>query len=131
MSATERKEISDNLAKTLLEPMLLGMVLKEKKIHAYGAISKIKKDLHVYLGPSTVYPLFKKMEKKGYVKSEWDMSGEKPRKMYSPTSKTETVYRAWMEELRVMSLWNSDNTIFMIEPENEIKPTQHLRNMTR
>jgi len=40
----------------------------------------------VYFGPSTIYPLLNTLEKKGYVKSEWDMSNERPRKVYTLTT---------------------------------------------
>ncbi|MEM3797721.1 MAG: PadR family transcriptional regulator, partial [Candidatus Bathyarchaeia archaeon] len=48
-------------------------------------ITKIRKTFGVYFGPSTIYPLLNALEKSGYVKSEWDMSNDRPRKVYKLT----------------------------------------------
>ncbi|MGN0628771.1 MAG: PadR family transcriptional regulator [Clostridia bacterium] len=36
---------------------------------------------------NTLYPLLRRLEKQGLLKSEWDMSGGKPRKYYVRTAK--------------------------------------------
>jgi DNA-binding PadR family transcriptional regulator len=55
-------------------------------MHGYQIITKIRKNFGVYFGPSTVYPLLNTLEKKGLVKSEWNMNTERPRKVYSLTN---------------------------------------------
>ena len=55
-------------------------------MHGYQIITKIRKKFGVYFGPSTIYPLLNTLEKKGYVKSEWNTNFERPRKIYSLTS---------------------------------------------
>jgi DNA-binding PadR family transcriptional regulator len=55
-------------------------------MHGYQIITKIRKNFGVYFGPSTVYPLLSALEKKGFVKSEWNMNAERPRKIYSLTN---------------------------------------------
>jgi DNA-binding PadR family transcriptional regulator len=55
-------------------------------MHGYQIITKIRKNFGVYFGPSTIYPLLGALEKAGYVKSEWDMSNERPRKVYKLTA---------------------------------------------
>jgi len=55
-------------------------------MHGYQLIIKIRKDFGVYFGPSTIYPLLALLEKKGYVKSAWNMDFERPRKIYNLTA---------------------------------------------
>ena len=72
------------LVRGLLDLVVLGL-LKERSIHGYGVITSIRKNFGIYFGPSTVYPLLGELETKGYIKSEWDLSHDRPRKVYSLT----------------------------------------------
>ena len=56
--------------------------------HAYtfAAFEYASLKFHGYFGPSTIYPLLHTLQKKGYVKSEWNMSNERPRKVYTLTT---------------------------------------------
>jgi len=79
------KEVQVKLMKGLLDLVVLQF-LDKKPTHGYKIITRIRKSFGVYFGPSTVYPLLNKLEKKGYVQSEWDMNSERPRKVYRLTS---------------------------------------------
>lgn len=79
-----QKQIQSKLAKGLLDMILLQYLNKES-MHGYQIITKIRKDLGIYFGPSTVYPLLGTLEKKGYLKSTWNMDTERPRKVYHLT----------------------------------------------
>ena len=80
-----QKEVSTKLTKGLLDLIILQFV-STQPMHGYQIITKIRKNFGVYFGPSTVYPLLNTLEKKGFVKSEWNMNSERPRKIYSLTS---------------------------------------------
>jgi PadR family transcriptional regulator PadR len=80
-----QKEVSTKLMKGLLDLIILQF-LSTQPMHGYQIITKIRKSFGVYFGPSTVYPLLNTLEKKGFVKSEWCMTYERPRKIYSLTS---------------------------------------------
>ena len=54
-------------------------------MHGYQVITKIRKSFGVYFGPSTIYPFMAQLEKKGYIKSQWNMDSERPRKVYTLT----------------------------------------------
>lgn len=82
---TAQKEVSAKLMKGLLDMVILQF-LSTEPMHGYQIITKIRKNFGVYFGPSTVYPLLNTLEKKGFVKSEWNMSYERPRKIYSLTT---------------------------------------------
>jgi PadR family transcriptional regulator PadR len=79
------KEVQAKLMKGLLDLVVLQF-LSTQPMHGYEIISKIRKSFGVYFGPSTIYPLLGLLEKKGYVKSEWNMATERPRKVYKLTS---------------------------------------------
>ena len=73
------------LVRGMLDLVVLGL-LKEKSLHGYGVITHIRQNFGVYFGPSTIYPLLGDLEKKGNIKSEWDLTHERPRKVFTLTS---------------------------------------------
>jgi PadR family transcriptional regulator PadR len=79
------KEVQVRLMKGLLDLIVLQF-LSSQPMHGYQIITKIRKTFGIYFGPSTVYPLLNGLEKKGYVKSEWNMDNERPRKVYNLTA---------------------------------------------
>ena len=79
------KEIQVKLTKGLLE-MIVLQFLSKNPMHGYQIIKRIRKTFGVYFGPSTIYPLLNTLEKKKFVKSQWDMGGERPRKIYYLTT---------------------------------------------
>jgi PadR family transcriptional regulator, regulatory protein PadR len=85
MNKNYQKETQTKLAKGLLD-MIILQYLDQESIHGYQLITKIRKGFGVYFGPSTVYPLLGTLEKKGYVKSAWNMDAERPRKVYKLTN---------------------------------------------
>lgn len=71
--------------KGLLDLVILQF-LNSKPMHGYQIISSIRKNFGVYFGPSTIYPLLNSLEEKGYIKSQWDLNNERPRKVYELTN---------------------------------------------
>jgi DNA-binding PadR family transcriptional regulator len=90
MAKNYQKEIQTKLAKGLLD-MIILQFLDQEPMHGYQIITKIRKNFGVYFGPSTVYPLLGSLEKKGYLKSVWNMEAERPRKVYELTREGQTV----------------------------------------
>jgi len=86
--ANQQKQVQTKLAKGLLDLIILQF-LKVQSMHGYQVITKIRKSFGVYFGPSTIYPLFASLEKKGQVSSAWNMNSGRPRKVYTLTSKGE------------------------------------------
>jgi PadR family transcriptional regulator PadR len=84
MNVKNQKAMQTKLTKGLLDMIILEQLQKENK-HGYQLITSIRKGFGVYFGPSTIYPLLNQMEKKGYLKSAWNMSAERPRKEYTLT----------------------------------------------
>jgi len=81
----EMKKVQAKLVKGLLDLIILNL-LKAKPMHGYQIITCIRKNFGVYFGPSTIYPLLNSLEEKGYIKSEWDLSKDRPRKVYNLTA---------------------------------------------
>ena len=90
MNNNYQKEIQTKLTKGLLD-MIILQYLDQESMHGYQLITKIRKGFGVYFGPSTVYPLLGLLEKKGYVKSIWNMDSERPRKVYTLTNEGKNV----------------------------------------
>ncbi len=79
------KEVQTKLMKGLLDLIILQF-LNGQPMHGYQIITKIRRSFGVYFGPSTIYPLLGTLEKKGFVKSDWEMTSERPRKVYKLTN---------------------------------------------
>jgi DNA-binding PadR family transcriptional regulator len=71
-------------------------------MHGYQIITKIRKTFGVYFGPSTIYPLLGTLEKKGYVKSEWNMNNERPRKVYKLTNEGQSLLNFTEDSLNLI-----------------------------
>ena len=79
-----QKEVQVKLAKGLLDLIIL-QYLNSEPMHGYQIITRIRKSFGIYFGPSTIYPFMAQLEKKGYIKSEWNTLAERPRKVYTLT----------------------------------------------
>ena len=90
MKNNYQKEVQTKLTKGLLD-MIILQHLDQQSMHGYRLITKIRKNFGVYFGPSTIYPLLGLLEKKGYVKSSWNMDAERPRKVYMLTNEGRNV----------------------------------------
>jgi PadR family transcriptional regulator PadR len=87
--------------KGLLDLIILQF-LNNQPMHGYQIITKIRKNYGVYFGPSTIYPLLGLLEKKGFVQSNWNMTGERPRKMYSLTGNGQNMLNFTEESLNLI-----------------------------
>lgn len=82
------RQVKMRLMKGLLDMIVLE-ILQGEATHGYQIISRIRKTFGVYFGASTIYPLLTALEQKGYVKSAWNMSAARPRKVYTLTPEGE------------------------------------------
>ncbi len=85
-----QREVQTKLTKGLLDLIVLQL-LEAEPMHGYQIITTIRKSFGVYFGPSTIYPLLNALEEKGYVRSNWNMDSERPRKVYGLTNDGKTV----------------------------------------
>jgi DNA-binding PadR family transcriptional regulator len=111
--ASAQKEVSTKLMKGLLD-MIILQFLQSEPMHGYQIITKIRKTFGVYFGPSTIYPLLGTLEKKGYVASSWNMTSERPRKIYSLTNEGQSMLSFTEESLNLIC-----RKITVVNPEVE------------
>ena len=115
------KEVHTKLTKNLLDPIILQYLEKES-MHGYQIITNIRKDFGVYLGPSTVYPLLGHLEKKGYLKSSWNLTGDRPKKAYMLTTEGKNILKFTEDSLNLIcknltTMFDSkaEHTTFVVE----------------
>jgi PadR family transcriptional regulator PadR len=84
MNRINQKEIQTKLARGLLDVIILEF-LDQEPMHGYQIIAKIRKRFDIRFGPSNIYPLLGALQKKGYVKSIWNMDADRPKKVYELT----------------------------------------------
>jgi DNA-binding PadR family transcriptional regulator len=92
-------------------------------MHGYQIITKVRKTFGVYFGPSTIYPLLNALEKKGYVKSEWNMNSERPRKVYKLTTEGQNFLNNIEDSLNLICKRMPKNGL--TEEENRPQRLQH------
>ena len=114
-----QKEAQVKLMKGLLDLIVLQF-LNAQPMHGYQIITKIRKSFGVYFGPSTIYPLLATLEKKGFVNSEWNMTTERPRKVYKLTTEGHNLLNFTEDSLNLIcrKMSTSANTGITVEPSN-------------
>jgi DNA-binding PadR family transcriptional regulator len=63
---------------------ILVLALLEKDMYGYAMVRTIR-DLGYEVEENTLYPLLRRLEKNGWVKSKWDVGEDRPRKFYGIT----------------------------------------------
>jgi len=63
---------------------ILVLALLEKDMYGYAMVRTIR-DLGYEVEENTLYPLLRRLEKNGWVKSRWDVGEDRPRKFYGIT----------------------------------------------
>jgi PadR family transcriptional regulator len=96
-----QKEVQNKLTKGLLDLIILQF-LETEPMHGYQIITTIRKSFGVYLGPSTIYPLLNTLEEKGYIKSNWNMNNDRPRKVYNLTNEGKKVLKFTAQSLTMI-----------------------------
>ena len=80
---SDYKEIETNLYLELRRGTITLCVLSQLKEPKYGyALVETLEQKGMRVEPGTLYPLLRRLEKQGLLKSEWETTGSKPRKYY-------------------------------------------------
>jgi PadR family transcriptional regulator PadR len=69
---------------------VLVFVLLEKKMYGYAMVKQLETRGYE-VEENTLYPMLRRLEKKGLIKSKWDVSKDRPRKFYVITKDGRTV----------------------------------------
>ena len=81
----EEKDLLENLRQELRRGTLILSVLSQMKEPKYGYAVQSLEEKGVEIEANTLYPLLRRLEKQGLLKSEWDTQEAKPRKYYRRT----------------------------------------------
>jgi PadR family transcriptional regulator PadR len=64
---------------------LLVLIILKKEAYGYAMVRSFR-DLGYEVEENTLYPLLRRLEKKGLIHGKWELSEERPRKFYAVTS---------------------------------------------
>ena len=96
-------EIKTNLFLELRRGTITFCVLSQLTEPKYGyALVETLAQKGMRVEPGTLYPLLRRLEKQGLLKSEWETTGSKPRKYYVLSDMGEQVYLALTAEWEQM-----------------------------
>ena len=76
--------------------VLTVLALLDKPHYGYSLIQTLE-DKGIPIEGNTLYPLLRRLEKKGLLKSEWETDGSKPRKYYIITNEGQEVLDGLVE----------------------------------
>lgn len=86
-------EIVSGLILEFRRGTLIMLVLSQLKEPMYGYnLVKIFEDANISIEGNTLYPLLRRLETQGLLKSEWETSAAKPRKYYVITNDGKIVF---------------------------------------
>ena len=83
----EEKDLLSTLLLEIRRGILTISVLSQMKEPKYGyALVQSLEEKGVAIDPNTLYPLLRRLENQGLLKSKWETGGAKPRKYYQRTA---------------------------------------------
>ncbi len=101
-------EILDNLVQELRRGTIVLSVLSQlgKPQYGYSLVQSLE-DKGLNLDPGTLYPLLRRLEKQNLLSSEWETSGNKPRKYYILSENGKNIYnllcREWIKMTNIIN----------------------------
>ena len=91
---------------------ILALTLLERESYGYAMV-RFSRGTGLPVEENTLYPLLRRLEKNGWIRSKWDVSEDRPRKFYVVTKEG----RALRTEL--LGLWKKQNGILNSDHEGE------------
>ena len=83
---------------------ILALVALERKMYGYGMIKLFERAGYA-VEENTLYPLLRRLEKNGWIESEWDVGEDRPKKYYIVTEAGASVRE------RALAIWAGQNEI--------------------
>jgi DNA-binding PadR family transcriptional regulator len=107
MGKEERMAVRDGLALELRRGALVLAVLSQLREEQYGySLKKALTDGGLEIDEGTLYPLLRRLEGQGLLRSRWRIEDGRPRRYYQVNSVGEQLYRelstSWSELKRTM-----------------------------
>ena len=93
-------EVVAGLIQEFRRGTLIMLVLSQLKEPMYGYnLVKVLEDAEISIEGNTLYPLMRRLESQGLLKSEWETDGAKPRKYYVITEDGKSILRTEIQRL--------------------------------
>ncbi len=88
----------------ILETVLLNLIndASVRGLHGYAIFVAVHKKFGVRLGPSTLYPELKLLEKQELIASSWEIATGKARRQYRITRKGQNLLKEYFTELKIV-----------------------------
>ena len=83
---------------------ILVLALLEKDMYGYSMVRAIR-EFGYQIEENTLYPLLRRLEKNGWIKSEWVVSEDRPRKFYVITNEGRSL------QAKLLGIWKKQNQI--------------------
>jgi len=83
---------------------LLVLTALEKRTYGYSLVKQMR-EIGYAVDENTLYPLLRRLEKNGWVQSEWEIHSDRPRKLYAITPQGRSLRE------KGLSIWRGQNTI--------------------
>jgi DNA-binding PadR family transcriptional regulator len=83
---------------------VLVLVLLERDMYGYSMVKQLEEKGYT-VEENTLYPLLRRLEKKGLIKSKWDISKDRPRKFYVITKDGKAV------RTQLLAIWRQQNDV--------------------
>lgn len=100
----EQGEILTGLSQELRRGTIVMCVLCQLSEPRYGySLVQRLNDAGMPTEAGTLYPLLRRLEKQGLLKSEWETDGAKPRKYYRVTQQGTDVYKELLAQWKEMA----------------------------
>jgi len=101
---SDENDIVSGLLLELRRGMIVLSVLSQLNKPKYGYfLMQSMEEKGVLVDAGTLYPLLRRLEKQDLLRSEWEVSGSKPRKYYSLSKTGEAVYQKLCDQWTVMA----------------------------
>ncbi len=93
---------------------LLVLVVLEKAAYGYAMVRAFR-DLGYEVEENTLYPLLRRLEKRGLIEGKWDVSEDRPRKFYAVTQAGRELRR------ELLGIWERQDEII----KKTVKENRH------
>lgn len=98
------EEVVAGLIQEFRRGTLIMLVLSQLKEPMYGYnLVKVLEESDITIEGNTLYPLMRRLEAQGLLKSEWETEGAKPRKYYVITEDGQIVFNKIKEHWKKFS----------------------------
>jgi PadR family transcriptional regulator PadR len=88
----------------ILESIFLNLINEtgNRGMHGYAILKSVQKKFGIYLGPSSIYPELRRLEKQGLITSHWEFTLGKAHRQYRITTRGQLLLKEYYVELKAV-----------------------------